>query len=76
MCARIIPFPTLDADGVDALIERARLSQENKIIAKAYLNGEKIVDIATLQGVHMERSAVGKRIKNEIMPELERTTSL
>lgn len=76
MCARIIPFPTLDADGVDALIERSRLSRENRIIAKAYLNGEKIVDIATLQGVHMERSAVGKRIKNEIMPELERTASL
>lgn len=76
MCARIIPFPTLDADGVDALIERSRLSRENRIIAKAYLNGEKIVDIATLQGVHMERSAVGKRIKNEIMPELERVTNL
>lgn len=76
MCARIIPFPMLDADGVDALIERSRLSRENRIIAKAYLNGEKIVDIATLQGVHMERSAVGKRIKNEIMPELERVTNL
>lgn len=76
MRAKIIPFPTLDADGVNALIERSRLSKENKVIAKAYLNGEKIVDIATLQGVHMERSAVGKRIKNEIMPELERTASL
>lgn len=76
MRAKIIPFPTLDADGVNALIERSRLSQENRIIAKAYLSGEKIVDIATLQGVHMERSTVGKRIKNEIMPELERTASL
>lgn len=76
MCARIIPFPTLDAQDVDRLIERARLSRENRIIAKAYLNGEKIVDIATLRGVHMERSTVGKRIKNEILPELERIANL
>lgn len=76
MCAKIIPFPQLDAGGVEKLIDRARLSRENKIIARAYLNGEKIVDIAALRDVHMDRSAVGKRIHNEIMPELERTASL
>lgn len=76
MCARIIPFSDLDAGGVDRLIDRARLSRENKIIARAYLNGEKIVDIATLRGIHMDRSAVGKRIHNEIMPELERIANL
>lgn len=76
MCAKIIPFPQLDAGGVNQLIDRARLSKENKIIARAYLNGEKIVDIATLRGIHMDRSAVGKRIHNEIMPELERIANL
>lgn len=76
MCGKIIPFSDLDAGGVDRLIDRARLSRENKIIARAYLNGEKIVDIATLRGIHMDRSAVGKRIHNEIMPELERIANL
>lgn len=76
MSARIIPFPALDADGVESLLERARLSRRNKIIAREYLNGEKIVDIAVLREVSMDRSAVGKRIKNEIMPELKRVASL
>ena len=49
MCARILPFPTLDADGIDRLVDRARLSRENKIIAREYLRGEKIVDIAVLR---------------------------
>lgn len=76
MSAKVILFADLDAKGVDKLIDRARLTRENKIIAKAYLNGEKIVDIATLRGVNMDRSAVGKRIHNEIMPELERIANL
>lgn len=76
MCAKIIPFPNLDAKGVDKLIDRARLTRENKIIAKAYLNGEKIVDIAALRGVNMDRSAVGKRLKGDILPELERIANL
>lgn len=76
MGARIIPFPALDADGVESLLKRARLSRRNKIIAREYLNGEKIVDIAVLREVSMDRSAVGKRIKNEIMPELERVAEL
>lgn len=76
MSARIIPFPALDADGVNRLIERARLSRQNKIIAREYLRGEKIVDIAVLREVSMDRSAVGKRIRREILPELERVENL
>jgi len=76
MSARILPFPALDADGVDRLIDRARLSRENKIIAREYLRGEKIVDIAVLREINMDRSAVGKRIKREILPELERVSNL
>lgn len=76
MCARILPFPALDADGVDRLVDRARLSRENKIIAREYLRGEKIVDIAVLREISMDRSAVGKRIKNDILPELERVANL
>lgn len=76
MCARIIPFPDLDADGVERLIDRSRLSRQNRVIAREYLSGEKIVDIAVLREVCMDRSAVGKRIKNEIMPELKRVASL
>ena len=76
MCARILPFPTLDADGIDRLVDRARLSRENKIIAREYLRGEKIVDIAVLREISLDRSAVGKRIKNDILPELERVAHL
>ncbi len=76
MCARILPFPALDADGVDRLVARARLSRENKIIAREYLHGEKIVDIAVLREISMDRSAVGRRIKNDILPELERVANL
>lgn len=76
MCGKIIPFSELDSGGVDRLIRRARLSKTNKTIARAYLNGEKIVDIAALHGINLDRSAVGKRIRNEILPELERTAGL
>lgn len=76
MCARVLPFPTLDADGIDRLVDRARLSRENKIIAREYLRGEKIVDIAVLREISLDRSAVGKRIKNDILPELERVANL
>ena len=76
MCAHILPFPTLDADGIDRLVDRARLSRENKIIAREYLRGEKIVDIAVLREISLDRSAVGKRIKNDILPELERVANL
>ena len=76
MCARILPFPTLDADGIDRLVDRARLSRENKIIAREYLRGEKIVDIAVLREISLDRSAVGKRTKNDILPELERVANL
>ena len=76
MCARILPFPTLDADGIDRLVDRARLSRENKIIAREYLRGEKIVDIAVLREISLDRSTVGKRIKNDILPELERVANL
>ena len=76
MCARILPFPTLDADGIDRLVDRARLSRENKIIAREYLRGEKIVDSAVLREISLDRSAVGKRIKNDILPELERVANL
>ncbi len=76
MCARIIPFPDLDAEGVERLIDRSRLSRQNRVIAREYLCGEKIVDIAVLREVCLDRSAVGKRIKNEIIPELKRVASL
>lgn len=35
MCARIIPFPDLDAEGVERLIARSRLSRQNRVIARA-----------------------------------------
>lgn len=76
MSARILPFPTLDAAGVDELIARARLPENDKIIARAYLNNEKIVDIAALREISMDRSAVGKRIRRDILPELERVANL
>ena len=76
MSARIIPFPALDADGANRLIERARLSRENRIIAREYLRGEKIVDIAALREISMDRSTVGKRIRRDILPELERVVNL
>nr|DAH56768.1 MAG TPA: hypothetical protein [Caudoviricetes sp.] len=74
--ARILPFPDLDAGGVDRLIHRSRLSRENKIIARKYLHGEKLVDIAVLREISLSRSAVGKRIHREILPELERVAKL
>ena len=76
MSARILPFPALDAAGVDKLISRARLPESDKIIARAYLNNEKIVDIAALREISMDRSAVGKRIRRDILPELERFANL
>ena len=76
MSARIPPFPALDAAGVDKLISRARLPESDKIIARAYLNNEKIVDIAALREISMDRSAVGKRIRRDILPELERVANL
>lgn len=76
MSARILPFPALDADGANRLIERARLSRENRIIAREYLRGEKIVDIAALREISMDRSTVGKRIRRDILPELERVVNL
>ena len=76
MRARILPFPPLDAAGVDKLISRARLPESDKIIARAYLNNEKIVDIAALREISMDRSAVGKRIRRDILPELERVANL
>ena len=76
MGAKIILFPTLDADGADRLVARARLSRENRIIAREYLRGEKIVDIAALREISMDRSTVGKRIRREILPELERVANM
>lgn len=76
MGAKIIPFPALDADGADRLVDRARLSRENRIIAREYLRGEKIVDIAALREISMDRSTVGKRIRREILPELERVANM
>lgn len=76
MSAKIILFAELDAKGVDKLIDRARLTRENKIIARNYLKGEKIVDIAALREVNLDRSTVGKRIKKDIVPELERVANL
>lgn len=76
MSARILPFPALDAAGVDKLISRARLPESDKIIARAHLNNEKIVDIAALREISMDRSAVGKRIRRDILPELERVANL
>lgn len=76
MGAKIILFPALDADGADRLVARARLSRENRIIAREYLRGEKIVDIAALREISMDRSTVGKRIRREILPELERVANM
>lgn len=66
-----MPFPALDAAGVDKLIARARLPESDKIIARAYLNNEKIVDIAALREISMDRSAVAKRLRGQIVPRLD-----
>ena len=65
MSARILPFPALEAAGVDKLIARARLPESAKLIARAYLH------IAVAGGV-----AANSRIRRDILPELERVANL
>ncbi|MBR4893721.1 MAG: hypothetical protein IKY53_00730, partial [Lachnospiraceae bacterium] len=70
---KILYFPDLDAKGREKLIDRACLRADDKRIAKLYfVKGEDQADIGVDGMVHLSRSAVGKRIKKKIIPELER----
>lgn len=70
-------FPDLDAKGREKLISRACLDDDDKQIARLYLiHDNKLVEIGVDGKVVLSRSAVGKRIKRRIIPELERVYSL
>lgn len=70
-------FPDLDANGREKLIRRACLEESDKQIARLYLiHDSKLVDIGVDNKVRLSRSAVGKRIKKNILPELERIRAL
>ena len=70
---RIIPFPDLDAQGIEALIDRSCLDDENRQIARLYLiRGKRLVEIGVDNLVRLDRSTVGKRLHKEVIPELER----
>ena len=70
---RIIPFPDLDANGIEALIDRSCLGDDNRQIARLYLiRGKKLVEIGVDDLVRLDRSTVGKRLRKEVIPELER----
>lgn len=74
---RIVPFPDLDANGIEALIDRSCLGDDNRQIARLYLiRGKKLVEIGVDELVCLERSTVGKRLRREVIPELERIRRL
>ena len=73
----MIPFPDLDARGVEDLINRSRMSTENRQIARLYLiEGKNLVEIGVDDLVRLDRSTVGKHIRREILPELERVRNI
>ena len=70
---RIIPFPDLDARGIEDLIDRSCLDDENRQIALlSLIKGKRLVEIGVDDHVRMDRSTVGKRLRREVIPELER----
>ena len=74
---KVIPFPDLDARGVEDLINRSRMSTENRQIARLYLiEGKNLVEIGVDDLVRLDRSTVGKHIRREILPELERVRNI
>lgn len=74
---RIVPFPDLDANGIEDLIDRSCLGDDNRQIARLYLiRGKKLVEIGVDELVCLERSTVGKRLRREVIPELERIRRL
>lgn len=73
----MIPFPDLDADGVEDLIKRSRMNEDNQQIARLYLiEDKKLVEIGVDDLVRLDRSTVGKRLHRKILPELERVKNL
>lgn len=73
----MIPFPDLDADGVEDLIKRSRMNEDNQQIARLYLiEDKKLVEIGVDDLVRLDRSTVGKRLHRKILPELERVKKL
>lgn len=74
---RIIPFPDLDAQGIETLIDRSCLADDNRQIARLYLiRGKKLVEIGVDDLVRLDRSTVGKRLRKEVIPELERVKKI
>lgn len=73
----MIPFPDLDADGVEDLIKRSRMNEDNQQIARLYLiEDKKLVEIGVDDLVRLDRSTVGKRLHRKILPELERVKNI
>ena len=74
---KVIPFPDLDARVVEDLINRSRMSTENRQIARLYLiEGKNLVEIGVDDLVRLDRSTVGKHIRRDILPELERVRNI
>ena len=70
---RVVPFPDLDAPGIERLIDRSCLDDENRQIARLYLiKGKRLVEIGVDDLVRLDRSTVGRRLHKEVIPELER----
>ena len=73
----MIPFPDLDAGGVENLIKRSRMDVDDQQIARLYLiEDKKLVEIGVDDLVRLDRSTVGKRLHRKILPELERVKKL
>ena len=53
------------------------MSVENRQIARLYLiEGKKLVEIGVDDLVRLDRSTVGKHLRREVIPELERVKKL
>lgn len=53
------------------------MSPENRQIARLYLiEGKSLVEIGVDDLVRLDRSTVGKHLRREILPELERTRNI
>lgn len=62
---------------MEELIGRSCMSAENRQIARLYLiEGKKLVEIGVDDLVRLDRSTVGKHLRREIIPELERIKKL
>lgn len=73
----MVPFPDLDARGIEELIGRSCLRDDNRQIARLYLIEDKrLVEIGVDDLVRLDRSTVGKRLRKKVIPELERVKKL